>query len=157
MGQKVHPTSLRLYKTNRLGNSAWYSRLFYKQTFLKDWFLKKTTIELLRQSKYITPKIFTSFWNRSCDIFIFFLSKRKQYKRVLFRFQSFLQKKIKEIKKTDPFFFPGEKGIGYKKFVQSNIHGKDEKNYLKTYTKKKNKLQKFLCLKIEYEKKYTKK
>jgi hypothetical protein len=157
MGQKVHPTSLRLYKTNRLGNSAWFSKLFYKQTFLKDWVLKKTATVLLRQSNYITPKIFTSFWNRNCDIYIFFLSKRKQYKKILFRFQSFLQKKIKEIKKTEPFYFPGKTSLEYKKFIKPTIHGKEEKIHLHTYTKKKNNLQKFLCLKIKYDKKYTKK
>jgi len=105
MGQKVHPTSLRLYKTNRFYNSAWFSNLYYKKIFLKDWYLKKTITKILHESKYITPKIFTSFWNRSCDVFVFFLSKRKQYKKIFFRFQTFLQKKIKKIKKKNPFFF----------------------------------------------------
>lgn len=151
MGQKVHPTSLRLYKTNRQTFSAWFSQLYYKETFLKDWFLRKTTLQLFQQSKYTNPKIFTSFWNRSCDIFIFFFSKRKQYKKIGFRFQSYLQKKSKKKKETPPFFLPGKKNPKYLSFIKKrnlleNAFGEDRAE--------KTKIQRLLCQKLNHEKKY---
>lgn len=153
MGQKVHPTSLRLYKTNRWSSSAWFSRLYYKETFLKDWFLKKTTRILIHQSKYITPKIFTRFWNKRCDIFVFFLSKRKQYKKILFRFQSFLKTKIKEKKKEKLVFFPGSRSSAYTKFIQSTTPSMQKTKELKESSILKNKFKQGVWQKIEYESK----
>lgn len=159
MGQKVHPTALRLYKTNRLSSSAWFSRLYYKEIFVKDWFLKKIATKFLHQSKYITPKIFTSFWNRRCQIFIFFLSRRKEYKKILFRFQSFLQKKIKVKKKKQGeqsplVFFPGKKYMEYTKFLKLPNPIENYTKKLKKHKHLKNKLEQFLWQKFEYDKKY---
>lgn len=162
MGQKVHASSLRLYKTNRWSNSAWFSQLYYKSSFLKDWFLRKTTKKLFRESKYITPKIFTRFWNGSCDVFVFFLSKRKEYKKILFRFQSFLKTKIKEetgfgggvpfVQSVKPGG-PETQKNEYLRFVRKTFPSFQKTKEFQRYTNSKNKLQRVLWQKLEYERK----
>lgn len=126
MGQKAHPTSLRLYKTNRFAASAWYSDLYYTNLFLKDHYVKETAKKISGEAKYIDPLSFASFWKKNCDLFIFFLSKKKQFKDLKYRFRT-PQKKQKKRKQHHTKLYPGKSGTGYKKFFLNRMLWEKEK------------------------------
>ncbi len=156
MGQKIHAISLRLQKTNRFYQSAWFTKLYYTHFFHRDFYWKKIGKNFICEGKYLRPRIYGSYGKRKSDLFVFFLTKKKQFKKFQFRFRS--RKKITGSsvflrKNSIEKIFPGKGNISYKKFKNIGLFW-DTKRILKDCNIKKQNLKEYLLNRIQSEKLY---
>lgn len=156
MGQKIHPISLRLQKTNRFYQSAWFTKLYYNHFFQSDFYWKKIGKKFITGSKYLRPRIFGSYGKRKSDLFVFFLTKKKQFKKFQFRFRS--RKKNtrtsgEKVQKLIEKIYPGKGNLLYKKSKNINLFW-DTKKIIKDQNLKKQNLKEYISYRIKNEKLY---